>query len=188
MLAFLLFINDVHGMGLKGAEGLLLTESFCWDMDDDTRQALRRNAGQDAKRQPAGVYRPRWRISTPSPLPAAMMPKSSYRRSRHSRARIRANCATARRNLRAEMPLRKECPEYAECDASNVAHRTHPFSGGARPLGKSPPMSNSTRTYALTGSASGIGLATKLLLESRGHRVIGIDIRDADVIGQTKTS
>jgi branched-chain amino acid transport system substrate-binding protein len=25
-------------------------------MDDDTRQALRRNAGQDAKRQPGGVY------------------------------------------------------------------------------------------------------------------------------------
>jgi NAD(P)-dependent dehydrogenase (short-subunit alcohol dehydrogenase family) len=49
-------------------------------------------------------------------------------------------------------------------------------------------MSNSTRTYALTGSSSGIGLATKLLLESRGHRVIGIDVRDADVIGQTKTS
>jgi hypothetical protein len=52
MQAFLLFINDVHGMGLKRAEGLLLTKPFCWDMDHDTRQALRGNAGQDTKRQP----------------------------------------------------------------------------------------------------------------------------------------
>jgi branched-chain amino acid transport system substrate-binding protein len=28
--ALLLFINDMHGMGLKVAQGLLLAESFCW--------------------------------------------------------------------------------------------------------------------------------------------------------------
>jgi NAD(P)-dependent dehydrogenase (short-subunit alcohol dehydrogenase family) len=38
-----------------------------------------------------------------------------------------------------------------------------------------------TRTYAVTGSASGIGLATKQLLEEQGHRVVGIDLRTADV-------
>lgn len=38
-----------------------------------------------------------------------------------------------------------------------------------------------SRTYALTGAASGIGRATKMLLEERGHRVIGIDLHDADV-------
>ena len=43
-------------------------------------------------------------------------------------------------------------------------------------------MSNRTRTYVITGTASGIGLATKQLLTSEGHRVIGVDIRDADVI------
>jgi NAD(P)-dependent dehydrogenase (short-subunit alcohol dehydrogenase family) len=38
-----------------------------------------------------------------------------------------------------------------------------------------------TRMTVVTGAASGIGLATKQLLESRGERVIGIDLRDADV-------
>ena len=37
LVAFLIFINDVHGMGLQAAQGLLLTEAFYWDMDDDTR-------------------------------------------------------------------------------------------------------------------------------------------------------
>lgn len=37
------------------------------------------------------------------------------------------------------------------------------------------------RTIVVTGSASGIGKALKELLESRGDRVIGVDLRDADV-------
>lgn len=44
-----------------------------------------------------------------------------------------------------------------------------------------------TRTYAITGAASGIGLATKRLLESQGHRVIGIDLHDADVNADLST-
>lgn len=59
MLAFLLFINDVHGMGLKGAEGVLLTESFCWDMDDDTRSFAKHFAATPGKMpsgNQAGVY------------------------------------------------------------------------------------------------------------------------------------
>jgi NAD(P)-dependent dehydrogenase (short-subunit alcohol dehydrogenase family) len=43
-------------------------------------------------------------------------------------------------------------------------------------------MSKSQRTYVITGAASGIGLETKRLLESQGHRVIGADLLDADVI------
>lgn len=39
------------------------------------------------------------------------------------------------------------------------------------------------RTICVTGSASGIGAATKRRLEADGHRVIGVDLRDADVIG-----
>jgi NAD(P)-dependent dehydrogenase (short-subunit alcohol dehydrogenase family) len=38
------------------------------------------------------------------------------------------------------------------------------------------------RINVVTGAASGIGLATKKLLESRGETVVGIDIRDADVL------
>lgn len=37
------------------------------------------------------------------------------------------------------------------------------------------------RTYVITGSASGIGQATARLLQERGHRVVGVDIHDADV-------
>ena len=39
-----------------------------------------------------------------------------------------------------------------------------------------------SRINVVTGAASGIGLATKQLLESRGEEVIGVDIRDADVL------
>lgn len=38
-----------------------------------------------------------------------------------------------------------------------------------------------TRTYVVTGSASGIGKATAEKLRSDGHRVIGVDLRDADI-------
>jgi NAD(P)-dependent dehydrogenase (short-subunit alcohol dehydrogenase family) len=38
-----------------------------------------------------------------------------------------------------------------------------------------------SRTYVVTGSASGIGKATTELLTQRGHRVIGVDMHAADV-------
>ena len=37
MAGLLILITDVHGLGLKTAQGLLLTTSFYWDMDDKTR-------------------------------------------------------------------------------------------------------------------------------------------------------
>ena len=43
------------------------------------------------------------------------------------------------------------------------------------------------RTIAITGSASGIGAATRTRLEADGHRVIGIDLRDADVVADLST-
>jgi NAD(P)-dependent dehydrogenase (short-subunit alcohol dehydrogenase family) len=39
-----------------------------------------------------------------------------------------------------------------------------------------------TRVVAVTGSASGIGAATRKVLEEAGHRVVGVDLHDADVI------
>lgn len=44
-----------------------------------------------------------------------------------------------------------------------------------------------TRTYVVTGSTSGIGKATAELLKNSGHTVIGIDIREADVIADLST-
>ncbi|GAA1038213.1 SDR family oxidoreductase [Virgisporangium ochraceum] len=44
------------------------------------------------------------------------------------------------------------------------------------------------RTSVITGSASGIGRATRDLLESRGERVIGVDLRDADVVADLATA
>ena len=43
------------------------------------------------------------------------------------------------------------------------------------------------RTVAVTGSASGMGAATKSRLEAAGQRVIGVDLRDADVIADLST-
>jgi branched-chain amino acid transport system substrate-binding protein len=37
LAALLLFINDVHALGLKTAQGLTFTESFYWDLNDKTR-------------------------------------------------------------------------------------------------------------------------------------------------------
>ncbi|OJU42554.1 MAG: short-chain dehydrogenase [Microbacterium sp. 69-10] len=44
-----------------------------------------------------------------------------------------------------------------------------------------------SRTYVVTGSASGIGATTADILRSRGERVIGIDLRDADVEADLST-
>lgn len=45
-----------------------------------------------------------------------------------------------------------------------------------------------TRTYLVTGSASGIGAATAALLRERGHRVIGVDVHDAEVVADLSTA
>ena len=43
------------------------------------------------------------------------------------------------------------------------------------------------RTTAITGSASGIGAALRARLEAAGERVIGVDVRDAEVIADLGT-
>jgi len=42
LAALLLFINDVHSLGLRTAQGLTFTESFYWDMNDNTREWSKR--------------------------------------------------------------------------------------------------------------------------------------------------
>ncbi|HEY0848896.1 MAG TPA: ABC transporter substrate-binding protein [Bradyrhizobium sp.] len=51
LAALLLFINDVHALGLKTAQGLTFTESFYWDLNDQTRAWSKRFAAQASKNQ-----------------------------------------------------------------------------------------------------------------------------------------
>ncbi|PWK37487.1 amino acid/amide ABC transporter substrate-binding protein (HAAT family) [Cupriavidus plantarum] len=59
MAGLLLYINDIHAIGLKTAQGLVLTEAFYWDMNDQTR-AWSRKYFDKVKKMPnmsqAGVY------------------------------------------------------------------------------------------------------------------------------------
>src|SRR5262249_11768474 len=56
----LVFITDVHGLGLQTAQGLIMTESFYWDMNDQTRAFAKRFADRNRGIHPtmihAGVY------------------------------------------------------------------------------------------------------------------------------------
>jgi len=45
-----------------------------------------------------------------------------------------------------------------------------------------------TRTYVVTGSASGIGATTAQILRDKGEKVIGIDLRNADVEADLSTT
>jgi branched-chain amino acid transport system substrate-binding protein len=49
LAALLLFINDVHALGLKTAQGLTFTESFYWDLNDQTRAWSKRFSEQASK-------------------------------------------------------------------------------------------------------------------------------------------
>ena len=38
LAGLLIFITDIHALGLEAAQGLVLTEAFYWDLNDDTRE------------------------------------------------------------------------------------------------------------------------------------------------------
>lgn len=42
LASLLMYINDVHSVGLKTAQGMLLSEAFYWDMNDETRAFAKR--------------------------------------------------------------------------------------------------------------------------------------------------
>ena len=44
LAGLLVFISDVHALGLQAAQGLVLTESFYWDRNEETRAWTRREA------------------------------------------------------------------------------------------------------------------------------------------------
>jgi branched-chain amino acid transport system substrate-binding protein len=51
MAGLLVFLSDIHSLGLKNTEGLLLTSSWYWDLNDDTRKFAARFF-EKAKRMP----------------------------------------------------------------------------------------------------------------------------------------
>ncbi|MET3354061.1 ABC transporter substrate-binding protein [Xanthobacter autotrophicus] len=60
LTGLLIFSSDVKALGLPAAQGLLLTEAFYWDLNDDTRAFSRRFAEKFGGKMPtstqAGVY------------------------------------------------------------------------------------------------------------------------------------
>jgi branched-chain amino acid transport system substrate-binding protein len=60
LAGLLVFLTDVHGLGLQTAQGLILTENFYWDMNDQTRAWSKRFAARNGGKYPsmdhAGVY------------------------------------------------------------------------------------------------------------------------------------
>ena len=50
--ALLMYITDVHGLGLEAAQNLYLTESFYWDLDDKTRAFTKRLQAVDTGNVP----------------------------------------------------------------------------------------------------------------------------------------
>jgi branched-chain amino acid transport system substrate-binding protein len=60
LAGLLVFINDVHALGLKTAQGLIFTESFYWDRNDESRAFAKRFAAAHKGNMPsmvqAGVY------------------------------------------------------------------------------------------------------------------------------------
>jgi branched-chain amino acid transport system substrate-binding protein len=60
MVALLAFLSDVHTLGLNKAQGLILSESFYWDLNDQTRawsaRFARRHWGAMPTMPQAGVY------------------------------------------------------------------------------------------------------------------------------------
>ncbi len=60
LAGLLVFLPDVHGLGVEKAQGLNITEPFYWDLNDDTRAWSQRFAAQNKGVYPssdhAGVY------------------------------------------------------------------------------------------------------------------------------------
>jgi branched-chain amino acid transport system substrate-binding protein len=60
LAGLLVFLTDVHALGLQTAQGLVLTESFYWDLNDQTREWSKRFAEKGDGDMPtmvqAGVY------------------------------------------------------------------------------------------------------------------------------------
>jgi branched-chain amino acid transport system substrate-binding protein len=60
LAGMLVFLPDIHSLGLNVAQGLMLTETFYWDLNDQTRAWTKRFAAANGRKHPsmvqAGVY------------------------------------------------------------------------------------------------------------------------------------
>jgi branched-chain amino acid transport system substrate-binding protein len=60
LAGLLVFITDIHGIGLKTAQGLIFTESWYWDLNEPSRAWAKRFAAANGSKYPsmvqAGVY------------------------------------------------------------------------------------------------------------------------------------
>jgi branched-chain amino acid transport system substrate-binding protein len=59
LAGLLVYINDVHSLGLERAQGMLLTEGFYWDLNDETRAWSKRfldRHGKMPNMSQAGLY------------------------------------------------------------------------------------------------------------------------------------
>jgi branched-chain amino acid transport system substrate-binding protein len=59
LAGLLIFLTDIHSLGLKTAQGLIFTASFYWDLNDDTRafaDRFQKQTGRKPTMVQAGVY------------------------------------------------------------------------------------------------------------------------------------
>ena len=56
LAGLLLVVNDVQGIGLQGAQGLILSESFYWDLTDETRAWSKRYMAEFGGRVPNMIH------------------------------------------------------------------------------------------------------------------------------------
>jgi branched-chain amino acid transport system substrate-binding protein len=56
LAALLLFVNNIHALGLQIAQGLVLTESFYWDLNDRTRAWTKRVVAKTPTNWPDMVH------------------------------------------------------------------------------------------------------------------------------------
>ena len=55
LAGLLVFVSDVHSLGLERAQGLNLTEAFYWDLNDKTRAFAKRFAAKNNGKMPTSI-------------------------------------------------------------------------------------------------------------------------------------
>ena len=101
LAAIVMFISDVHSLGLKVAQGLIITEAYYWDLNDQTR-AFGKRFQERVKRMPtmnqAATYSATAAITSKAGRPPApRTPRRCWRRCAKRRctmlSRATARCA-----------------------------------------------------------------------------------------------